>query len=348
MKKLNWVLIIVFVVSMVLSACGSGSNSPATNNNQQGSSQSDKQNSGEKIKLSFGHTLSESSPYHVLATKFKESIEAKTNGQITVEIFPSSQLGGEVQMIQAARTGSQDILISAQAPLENTVKEWKLFSMAYLFKDLDQANKVLQSPVGQKFLDMLPDYDLVGLGWLSAIERNVFGNKEINSVADMKGLKIRVMQSPGQVKSYEGLGANPTPMAYSELYLALQQGVVDAADTSPDQMVGDKFAEVSKYYNLTKAIYLPAALIISKTTWDKLSPDLQQKVKEATQEAIQAEIDVYKEQYQKGLDDMKKMGVKVVDVNVDEFQKATESVRQELLKDIPNGQQLYEEVQNAK
>src|SRR5690606_38556371 len=134
-----------------------------------------------------------------------------------INLFPQSQLGGEVKMIQAARIGALDMLITAQAPLVNTVKEYSLFDVPYLFDNLDQANKVLTGPVGKQFLDMLPKYNMVGLGFLSAMERNVFSARPVNNVGDMEGMKLRVMQSPGYVSAYKSLDVLPTPMAYGDL-----------------------------------------------------------------------------------------------------------------------------------
>src|SRR5687767_5603136 len=186
------------------------------------------------LELNVGHTLAPDSHYQVATTRMAELAAKKSNGQIKINVFPQSQLGGEVKMIQAARTGGLDMFITAQAPLVNTVKAYSLFDMPYLFDSVDQANKVLSGPVGKEFLDMLPKYNLVGLGFLSVMERNVFSSKPIKAGTDMAGMKVRVMQSPGYVKAYESFGAQPTPMAYGDVYMALQQGVVDGADTSPD------------------------------------------------------------------------------------------------------------------
>jgi tripartite ATP-independent transporter DctP family solute receptor len=272
----------------------------------------------------------------------------KSNGQIKINVFPQSQLGGEVKMIQAARTGGLDMFITAQAPLVNTVKAYSLFDMPYLFDSVDQANKVLSGPVGKEFLDMLPKYNLVGLGFLSVMERNVFSSKPINSGADMAGMKLRVMQSPGYVKAYESFGAQPTPMAYGDVYMSLQQGVVDGADTSPDQFVMDKFVEVSKYYNLTKVHYLPALLIISKAKWDKLTPQQQAIVKSSADEALADSRAYYKKSYTDSIERMKKAGVTVVEPNLAPMKQTSSKVDADLLANIPDGKKLYDKVQAAK
>lgn len=300
------------------------------------------------LELNVGHTLAPDSHYQVATTRMAELAAKKSNGQIKINVFPQSQLGGEVKMIQAARTGGLDMFITAQAPLVNTVKAYSLFDMPYLFDSVDQANKVLSGAVGKEFLDMLPKVNLVGLGFLSVMERNVFSSKPIKAGSDMAGMKVRVMQSPGYVKAYESFGAQPTPMAYGDVYMALQQGVVDGADTSPDQFVMDKFIEVSKYYNLTKVHYLPALLIMSKPKWDKLTPQQQAILKSSADEALTESRAYYKKSYAESIDRMKKAGVTVVEPNIAQMKQTSSKVDEALLSQIPDGKKLYEMVQAAK
>ncbi|WP_353170935.1 TRAP transporter substrate-binding protein [Paracandidimonas soli] len=300
------------------------------------------------VTLNLGHTLAPDSHYQIAGQQLAEKVAERSNGEMKINLFPQSQLGGEVKMIQAARAGALDMFITAQAPMVNTVREYSLFDVPYLFDDLSQANKVLAGPVGRQFMDMLPKYNLVGLGFLSAMERNVFSSRPINGQPDMKGMKLRVMQSPGYVSAYEALGALPTPMAYGDLYLALQQGVVDGGDTSPDQFVMDKFLEVSKFYNITRVHYLPALLIISKSRWDKLSPEQQKILQESADDALAYARDYYKKSYDGSIARMKAEGVTVVDSDLDTLRESTRGVVQSLLKQIPDGEALYKAVQEAK
>jgi TRAP-type transport system periplasmic protein len=303
---------------------------------------------GANVSLNIGHTLAPDSHYQIASNRMAEIAAKKSNGQIKINVFPQSQLGGEVKMIQAARTGGLDMFITAQAPLTNTIKAYSLFDMPYLFDSVEQANKVLNGAVGKEFLDMLPKYNLVGLGFLSVMERNVFSSKPIRTGADMAGMKLRVMQSPGYVKAYESFGAQPTPMAYGDVYMALQQGVVDGADTSPDQFVMDKFVEVSKYYNVTKVHYLPALLIIGKPTWDKLSPEHRGILQQAAAEALAESRAYYRKSYDESIANMKKAGVQVVEPNVAAMKQTSAKVNESLLSAIPDGKKLYEHVQSAK
>jgi tripartite ATP-independent transporter DctP family solute receptor len=300
------------------------------------------------VTLNVGHTLAPESHYMVATNKMAEIAARKSKGQIKINVFPQSQLGGEVKMIQAARTGGLDMFITAQAPLTNTIKEYSLFDMPYLFDSVEQANKVLLGSVGREFLDMLPKHNLVGLGWLSVMERNVFSSKPIRNDKDMAGMKLRVMQSPGYVKAYESFGSQPTPMAYGDVYMSLQQGVVDGADTSPDQFVMDKFIEVSKYYNLTKVHYLPALLIIGKPSWDKLTADHKKILQDSASEALAESRTYYRKSYDESIAKMQKAGVQVVESNTGSMKQTSSKVNEALLAAIPDGKALFKKVQDAK
>lgn len=302
----------------------------------------------QQLSLNVGHTLAPDSHYQIATTRMAEIAAKKSNGKIKINVFPQSQLGGEVKMIQAARTGGLDMLITAQAPLVNTIKAYSLFDVPYLFDSVDQANKVLSGPVGKEFLNMLPQHNLVGLGFLSVMERNVFSSRAIRTGADMAGMKVRVMQSPGYVKAYESFGAQPTPMAYGDVYMALQQGVVDGADTSPDQFVMDKFIEVSKFYNLTRVHYLPALLIMSKPKWDSLTPEQKTLIQQAADEGLAESRAYYKKSYAESIERMKKAGVQVIEPNLAQMKQTSSKVDDSLLSQIPDGKKLFDKVQAAK
>lgn len=294
--------------------------------------------SQEVVTLKLGHVLTPASHYHAVAEKLAEVALAQSKGTLKIEIFPSGQLGGEVKMIQSARTGILPLVVTGEPPLENTVKEYGIFSLPNLFKSVDSANEALQGPFGKQMLSYMDKYGLTGLGWISVLERNIYGTKKISNLADMRGAKIRVIQSPGYVKAYEALGAQPTPMAYSEVFMALQTGVVDGGEASPDQVIQDKFVEVTKFYNMTKTHYMPAVLIMSKSAMSNLSTEHQAIMRSATEQAVKHGNSVYKAGYQDGLKQMKAAGVVIVEPDLTEFRKATEAIYAPLIGTIPDGQ----------
>jgi tripartite ATP-independent transporter DctP family solute receptor len=305
--------------------------------------------SSDKIIMKLGHTLAPNNHYQLTALQFAKAVSEKSNGKIEVQIFPQSQLGGEVQMTQALRTGTQEMMISGQAAMVNTIKQWEIFDIPYLFGSVDEANRIMQGPVGKVFMDMMLPYNMVGLAWISVGERNLFTSKKtIQSLNDMKDMKVRVMQSPGYIAGYKALGANPTPLAYNQVFLALSQGLVDGADTSPEQFIQDKFSDVAKHYYMTHVNYLPVVLAVSKATWDKLTPDLQKAMQDAAKEAAQFDVKEYRKEYDEALAQMKILGVQVTDVDTKPWAAATESVRSEMIAKVPDGAALYQQISAAK
>lgn len=321
---------------------GTGSASESENNDEQNN------DAGEVLTLQLGHTLTASSERQISAEKFAELVDEKSNGQIKVEIFGQSQLGGEVKMVQALRTGSLALTITSQNTLENTVEEFAIFDLPYLFDSPQDAMKVFNSDVGQQFLDMLPEHDIIGLGWMTPTERNIFGNKPINTVKDLEALKVRVMEAPGYIQTYEHFKVQPTPMAYSEVYLGLEQGVVDAAVTSPDQFIMDKFVEVADYYNKTRIHQLPILLTMSKPIWDTLTEEQQEIIKESAKEMIDFNIEFNETYYDEYYDEMKELGVEIVEPDIESFKKEAEGLYDSLINNVPNGQELFDLIQNAK
>lgn len=336
-KTLKLITSLLLIISLlILAGC----------NNSSSVQNAEKNN--ETIKLNLSHVLSEASHFHVTAKKFAEIANEKSDGKIKIDIFPSGQLGQEIQSIQAARDGGQDLLITGSPALTNTISEYSLFDLPYLFNSIDEANKVLSGEVGKEFLDKLPEYDLVGLGFLSVLERNVFSQKPIHNASDFSKFKIRVVQAPLYVKAYEALESQPTPMPYSEVYLGMQQGAIDGGETSPDLMLQDKFAEVSKYYNLTKSQYYPVLLIMSKKSWEKLSEEHQNILKAAAEEAIKDGTDYYKQSYTESLNKLKEDGIEIIETDTDSLKVKTQTVVDTFKKENPDMEKYFELIQKAK
>lgn len=325
-------------VAGLVAACGGTSNI-----GQGGGSKT-----SEKKTLKLGHVNATTSHVHLAALKFAEVAKAKSDGSLDIQVFPTSQLGSNVQMIEACRTGTQDLCFPSAAETANTAKEWAIFDLPYLFNSADQANAVLQGSVGKHFLDQLTQYNLYGLGWVSAVDRDLMTRtKPVRTVADVRGMKVRVLQAPGYVESFKALGAIPVPLAYAQLYLALQQGTVDSADTSPDQAMQDKFVEVIKFFTLNKMNYVPVEMIISKQTMDGLSKDQQAAIRSAATEATKLSITKYKDFVKDAFADMKTRGIEVIQVDTAPWVDATKEVRDRLAASIPNGQQNLQMIQNA-
>ena len=304
----------------------------------------------DSTKVRIGHTLSPESEYQKWCQRFGEALAKNTNGRYELQIYPVSQLGGEVQMIQAVRAGTQEMLITSQPALEATVKSLEVFSTPFLFDSIEQGNRVMGGKVGQTFADIIArDGGLISMGWGSVQERNVFTtSKPIRSFADLQGMKLRIIQSPGYVEAYRALGANPTPMAYNQLYLALKEKVVDGADTSPDQFFMDKFAELCKYYHLTHVHYLPAGMYVGKTLWDGLDAKTKDAFLAAGRVAAPYNHQVYAADYKAGLAKMQSSGIEVIKPDLRDWKNATKDVYKKFEDVVPNGKQLYEMIVAAK
>lgn len=295
--------------------------------------------SANAVELTLGHVLTEDSHYHAAATTFAELVEERTDGEITVSIFPGGQLGGEVQMIQNARSGAVDVVVTGEPPIENTVPELAVLSLPYLFETVAEANEALQGSAGDTLLSYVDAHDLVGLSFLSVFERNVYGTKPVNSLEDMAGFKIRVIQGPGFVGAYEALGAQSTPMAYAEVFLALQSGVVDGAEASPEQLIQDNFVEATEVYNITKVHHMAALMVMSEASFGRLTPEQQDIVRQAGREAGLASIDVYEANYEQGLQDLQEAGIEIIEPDLAPFIEQARGAWDGLLANIPDGEE---------
>lgn len=304
--------------------------------------------SAEPIQINIGHALGDTSSYQVAGLHFAELMKQKVGDKVKVTLYPSGGLGGELKLVQGARTGVVDAMIIAQASLENTVREYRVLSLPYLFTDYEEANRIMQGPVGDRLLDVLPKYNMVGLGWGAVYARSLASMKPVPDLAAMKGLKVRVIQSPGFVEAYRALGSQPTPTAYAELFLSLQNGVVDAAELSPDQTVADGFAEVIKYYSVTAAHQLPSLFIISKAKFDRLPEDVRKAVEEAGRESMQVAVKFQDQKLAEAFDVLKQRGVQVQYPDQAPLREAARGAWDQIAKAAPGSEQFLVEIEAAR
>jgi tripartite ATP-independent transporter DctP family solute receptor len=242
-----------------------------------------------QIKLRAGHDQPVGSMYDEGHKMFKKLVEERSQGKVTVDIFPAAQLGSEVAMVEGLRLGSIDV-ICANAPNAATVfPELGFFSMAYLFKDIPHFERVVNDPTFIKRFNEIVASKNVGvkvLGFYAAGVRNVYSRKgSINSPDDFKGLKIRVQNNPIEVKVWKAFGAIPTPMNFGEVYQALQSGVIDAAENGLAVIESNKHYEAAKYVSQTEHQRNLSTLYINEKKLASLPPDLQKIVVEAGREA---------------------------------------------------------------
>ena len=237
---------------------------------------------GADFTLTFAHVLTEDTPNARAAVKFKEEVEAKSEGRIEVNIRPAAQLGGDVEIIEQTQMGLVDIAIPPTGNLANFNEKMYLFDLPFLMTDNAAMARVLDGEVGTELLGTLESNNLHGIAMWGAGFRHMTNNvRPITGPDDLKGIKMRTLQAPTILATYRAYGANPTAMAYVEVYNGLQQGVVEGQENPLANIASMKFYEVQKYMTLTGHAYHTYAAVMNKNKWDSLPEDLQAIVADA-------------------------------------------------------------------
>lgn len=230
----------------------------------------------------LGHGFTEQHPRGQAMARFAAEVDKASGGQIKIKVFANSSLGSEEKMLQAVQSGTQEFYLGSLVPFSVRKKELQIFDFPFLFANDAEVAKVLDGPIGQKLLDDLHDTGAVGLSWAGGAFRNVAnGKRPIKKFEDLKGLKIRVMQSPVAIESFKAMGINATPMAYAEVFTALEIGALDGLEHPPVDMFQNKIYEVQKYLAITHHVYTPVALVVSNKWFSGLSAEQQAAVRKA-------------------------------------------------------------------
>ncbi|WP_104204690.1 TRAP transporter substrate-binding protein [Billgrantia saliphila] len=295
--------------------------------------------------VSLGHTLSSSSHYAVGAKAFKETLEKLSDGAFTVTEHPSGALGGEREMIEGLQIGTVDIVITSTGPLGNFVPETYVLDLPFLFENYDQARCVLDSELGDELLEKMADHDLAGLAWSENGFRHLTNNERaVTSPDDAEGLRVRTMENEVHQEAFRQLGARPTPMAFPELFTALQQGTVDGQENPITVIVATNFWEVQDHLSLTGHVYSPAVVLGSPLLLDGLSDEEREWFREAARasaEATRAEVSRLEEE---GVALLEERGMTVqTDIDIAPFQEAVEPAYQ-IFTD-QHGSEMLERIQ---
>jgi len=262
--------------------------------------------------IKLGHALNAEHPVHRAMVYMAERIKEKSNGKMRIDIYPSQQLGTERELVELLQIGSLGITKVSSGVIEGFVPVHKVFGLPYLFRDENHRFKILEGEIGKQILMSSEKYWLRGLCYYDAGSRSFYSkSKPILHPADLAGLKVRTMESPTAVRMIQQMGGSATPIAWGELYTALQQGVVDAAENNPPSFYLSRHYEVCKYYSLDEHTSVPDVLLISTIIWDDLSPQEQQWLQEAADESEQYQKQLWREACQVALDEVQKNGVRV-------------------------------------
>lgn len=246
-----------------------------------------------KTILKLGTSTQPTHIYNLAAEHFGKIVAENSKGEIEVQVFPASQLGSERDMVEGLQLGSLEMTLTSTGPMGNFVPQVKLFNLPFLFKDRESCYRVLDGEIGTQIADRFVKVGIRSLGWYENGFRNVTNSKRpVNSPDDMQGLKIRVMEDDVFILTMKALGASPLPMAFGELYTALEQKTVDAQENPLAVIHSSRFFEVQKYLAMTGHFYSPAVLLISEMTWQTLTPEQQKIVADAAAQARDYERDL--------------------------------------------------------
>ena len=267
-------------------------------------------------------------PQALGAKKFADLVEQKSGGKIKVRVFPGGQLGGYLQNVSALQGGTLDLMVLNAGLLVGIVKDFAVLDLPFLFNTAEEADAVVDGPVGTKLFEKLPDKGLVGLGYFELGFRNVTNSKRpIVKAEDFQGIKLRVLQSPLFIDLFNTLGANTVAMPFPEVYTALEQRVIDGQENPVTVIFDTKFQEVQKYLSLTRHIYNAQSVIMSKKTWDKLSEEERKIVQASLNEAEAYQRQVSREKSLQVLEDLKKAGMQVNEVSPQEIARIREKIK---------------------
>ena len=261
------------------------------------------------IVIKFSHVVAENTPKGKGALKFKELAEKATGGKVKVEVYPNSTLYKDAEEMNALQLGSVQMLAPSLAkfgPLG--VREFEVFDLPYLFDSYEELNKVTAGPVGKQLFQKLEGKGIVGLAYWDNGFKDMSANKPLRKVSDFRGLKMRIQSSKVLDAQMRALGAVPQVMAFSEVYQALQTGVVDGTENPPSNLYTQKMHEVQKYLTLSDHGYLGYAVIVNKKFWDGLPADVRKQLEGAMQEATKFTNDIAKKENEEALAQVKKSG----------------------------------------
>ena len=291
--------------------------------------------------IRWGHLNNTDHPVSLGVQKFAEILATKSGGKLKVREFAASQLGNEMQMQSALRGGTQEMLSASTTSLASVVKEFGLLDFPFAVSTTAQAEALVAGPFGQAMIDVLPDKDLIGLGYWGLGFRNATNSsRSIAKVEDFAGLKLRVIPNPVFLETFKALKANPVPMNFGELYTALENKTVDGQENPYTVILSNKFYEVQKFVTATSHAYTQNILLVSKKFWDKLSSEEQKLMREAVAETRDYQREQTRIQTEKALAELKAKGMTFNEVAPAEYarmQQATKAVAERFSTDFDQG-----------
>ncbi|MBP5988549.1 MAG: TRAP transporter substrate-binding protein [Piscinibacter sp.] len=285
----------------------------------------------------------------VLAVRhMSETLARSSGGKHSIKVFAKSALGNEKDTIEQTKLGALAMTRVNVAPMNNICPATMVPTMPFLFRSTEHMRKVLDGAIGEEILKDCEAQGFIGLAFYDSGARSIYSvKKPVKTLADAKGLKVRVQQSDLWVSLLEAMGANATPMPFGEVYTALKTGLVDAAENNYPSYESSRHFEVAKYYNKTEHSMAPEILLFSKKVWDGLSPDEQKQIRAAAKESVGTMRKLWDEREAKSLAVVKAAGAQIVEVDKASFQAAMKPVYDKFLKD-PKLQDMVRRINDVK
>ncbi|MBS3918719.1 MAG: TRAP transporter substrate-binding protein [Deltaproteobacteria bacterium] len=277
--------------------------------------------------LKLGETHPQDYPTTKGDYEFARLVKERSNGKMVVEVYHNKQLGEEKAVIEQVQLGAIDFTRVSISPVSAFVRDLDAFQLPYLYRDATHMWKVLNGPIGQEIFKKLEASNFIGLGWFEAGSRNFYTKKQVKTVADLKGMKIRVQQAPLMVGLVEALGAVATPLAFGEVYSALQTGVIDGAENNWPSYLSTSHYEVAKFFITDEHTRVPEIMIASKKVFDKLSKEEQTTIKKAMQDAQPYQIKLWNEFEKVAEKTVREKGNTITEVTSQEKQKFMDAMK---------------------
>ena len=282
------------------------------------------------VSLKLGHAVAPEHPYHLGAVKFAELVAQRTGNKVKIDVYPSTQLGNERDMVEGLQLGTMDLVVTSTGPLGGFVPKMFVVDLPFLFRDREHAYKVLDGPIGKDLFEAFAPKGIKGLAFWENGFRQITNNvRPIEKPEDLKGIKIRTMENKVHLASFRAFGASPTPMAWSEVYTALQQKTIDAQENPIAIIYHQKIAEVQKYLALTGHFYSPTTLLMSLKAYNALPKDIQKIMDDTAIECATYERNLLRDSEAKQIAEVKAKGMQVTTPNKKSFQDAAAPVYKE-------------------
>ena len=282
------------------------------------------------VSLKLGHAVAPEHPYHLGAVKFAELVAQRTGNKVKIDVYPSTQLGNERDMVEGLQLGTIDLVVTSTGPLGGFVPKMFVVDLPFLFRDREHAYKVLDGPIGREIFEAFSAKGIKGLAFWENGFRQITNNvRPIEKPEDLKGIKIRTMENKVHLASFRAFGASPTPMAWSEVYTALQQKTIDAQENPIAIIYYQKIYEVQKYLALTGHFYSPTPLLMSLKAYLALPKDIQKIMDDAAIECATYERNLLRDSEAKQIAELKAKGMQVTMPNKKPFRDAAASVYKE-------------------